>query len=64
MYDLELLRGIPVDDWIALSNDESRVVAHGPDLDGVIANAMAMGEFRPIITGAAVPMDLIAIFHE
>jgi hypothetical protein len=63
LFDPEMLRGLPLSDWIALSNDETRVVAHGPDLAAVIEEAKSMGESRPIITGVPVRMDLIAIFH-
>ena len=64
MFDPEILRGIPNSDWIALSNDESRVVAHGPSLPDVIASAKSNGEDDPLITGVPVAVELLTIFHD
>jgi hypothetical protein len=46
---LDLLRSAPLNSWVALSQDESRIVAAGQNLDEVIATTHAMGEQDPLI---------------
>lgn len=46
---LELLRSAPLDAWIALSGDESRIVAIGNNFGEVSARADALGEVDAII---------------
>jgi hypothetical protein len=46
---LELLRSAPLDAWVALSGDESRIVAVGSDYGEVSALADAAGEEDAII---------------
>lgn len=46
---LKLLRDAPLDAWIALSQDESRVVATGADYDEAARRADEAGEADPLI---------------
>ena len=46
---LDLLRSAPLDSWVALSQDESRIVATGRNLNEVIEQTHAMGERDPLI---------------
>ena len=46
---LELLRGAPLDKWIALSSDESKIVGVGNDYAEAVAKADAAGETDPLI---------------
>jgi Family of unknown function (DUF5678) len=46
---LELLRSAPLNAWIALSEDESRIVAVGNDFAEVSEKADAAGEPEAII---------------
>jgi hypothetical protein len=46
---LELLRTAPLDAWVALSQDESRIVATGNDYDEVARGADEAGEADPVI---------------
>ena len=58
--DLEkLLKGIPTGEWVALSSDMGRVLAHGADLQRVLADAGASGEQDPVIM--RVPDPTVAL---
>ncbi len=46
---LNLLRTAPLDAWVALSQDESRIVATGSDYDEVAQRADEAGETDPVI---------------
>jgi len=46
---LKLLRSAPLDSWVALSGDESRIVAVGRDYGEVATLSDAAGESDPII---------------
>ena len=46
---LEILRSAPLDAWIALSEDESRLVAVGTDYGDVSEKADAAGEPNAVI---------------
>jgi hypothetical protein len=46
---LEILRSAPLDKWIALSEDESRLVAVGDDYSDVSDKADAAGEKDAVI---------------
>ena len=46
---LKLLRDAPLDSWVALSQDESRIVATGDDYDQVARRADEAGETDPVI---------------
>ena len=46
----ELLKGVPRGSWVAISSDETHVVASGPDMQIVIDTAKNLGEPEPIIT--------------
>lgn len=52
---LAALRGAPLDRWVALSADESRVVADGDSFESVAAAAEHAGESDPLIV--KVPED-------
>ncbi len=44
-----LLAGIPKGAWVALSNDESRVVTYAAELQEVLQKAKELGEQNPVI---------------
>lgn len=46
---LELLRSAPLDTWIALSEDESRIVATGASYAEVAVNSERAGVDDPVI---------------
>lgn len=46
---LELLRSAPLNSWIALSEDESRIVATGSTYSEVVERSEAAGEQDPLI---------------
>jgi hypothetical protein len=46
---LKLLRTAPLNSWVALSQDETRIVASGPNLEDVIEETHATGEMDPLI---------------
>jgi hypothetical protein len=44
-----LLSGIPKGAWVALSSDETRVVAYAAELQEVLQKAKEAGEDKPVI---------------
>lgn len=46
---LELLRSAPLNTWIALSEDESRIVAIGATYSEVVERSEQAGESDPLI---------------
>jgi len=46
---LELLRSAPLNSWIALSEDESRIVATGATYSEVVERSERAGESDPVI---------------
>ena len=49
--DLErLLTNVPRGAWVAISSTYDRVIAFGPDLGSVMAEARANGEHDPLMT--------------
>ena len=46
---LRLLRSAPLDTWIALSEDESRIVAIGATYSEIVERSESAGEFDPVI---------------
>ena len=46
---LELLRAAPLDTWIALSEDEGKIVATGASYKEVVANSERAGVSDPLI---------------
>ncbi len=46
---LELLRSAPLDSWIALSEDESRIVATGSTYSEAAKRSEEAGEVDPVI---------------
>jgi hypothetical protein len=44
-----LLGGIPKGAWVALSHDEDRVLASGPELQEVLEKARETGETDPVV---------------
>jgi hypothetical protein len=46
---LELLRSAPMDSWIALSEDESRIVAVGATYEEVVKNSESAGFADPLL---------------
>lgn len=45
----KLLAGIPEGAWVALSNDEGRVVAYAAELQDAIHKAKELGEADPVV---------------
>jgi hypothetical protein len=54
VFDHKLLAEIPIDVWVALNADETRVVSHGPSLRNVLSDAALNGEPHPVIVGNPV----------
>ena len=46
---LEALRKAPLDSWVALSEDESKIIAVGSTYDEVVRNSEAAGVSDPVI---------------
>jgi hypothetical protein len=46
---LTLLRSAPLNSWVALSEDETRIVAIGTNYGEVVAKSDAAGEADPVI---------------
>lgn len=46
---LELLRGAPLDSWIALSADETKIVAVGSTYEEVVRNSEDAGVSDPLL---------------
>jgi hypothetical protein len=46
---LALLRSAPLDKWIALSEDETKIIAVGDNYQQVVERSEASGELDPII---------------
>jgi len=58
--DLEvLLKGVSRGEWVAISSDMIRVLAHGADMQLVIRQANALGEADPTIM--RVPDPTVAL---
>ena len=55
----KLLSGVPKGAWVALSNDEDRVVAYAADLQVALAKAKEAGETDPVVL--RVPEDASAL---
>ncbi len=45
----KLLSGVPKGAWVALSDDEDRVVAYAADLAEVVKRANELGESDPLV---------------
>jgi hypothetical protein len=45
----EALKSAPLDRWIALSEDESRIVADGASYDEAVRNSENAGESDPVL---------------
>jgi hypothetical protein len=56
----EILAGVPKGCWVALSEDQTRVVAYDPELNEAIKKANQAGEFDPVVT--RVPEDESHVF--
>ena len=46
---LEIPRSAPLDSWIALSEDESKIVAVGDSYDGVVSKSEKAGVSDPVL---------------
>ena len=55
MTRLEALQNASPDTWVALSEDESRVVAYGATYEEAVAKAEALGVSDPVLI--KVPQD-------
>jgi hypothetical protein len=50
VYDFsELLQGVPPGAWVAISNDEKRIVAYAAEMRDAVKAANDAGEQAPII---------------
>ena len=45
-----LLKNIPKGDWVLLSADQEKLLAHGPDLSAAFQTAKDSGEEAPFVT--------------
>jgi len=59
---LDLIDGIPPRTWVALSADESRVVATGSTCGEAVENAEANGEMHPILMMSRPGPGIISVF--
>ena len=59
---LDLIDGIPPRTWVALSADESRVVATGGSYGEAIDNTEANGEMHPILMMSRPGPGIISVF--
>ena len=57
---IALLKGLPAGAWVAISEDASRVIAYGAELQAVIDRARAEGEQDPVIL--RVPEQAVTLF--
>lgn len=46
---LEMLRGAPLDSWIALSEDETKIVAVGKTYEEAVARSEEQGVVDPVL---------------
>ena len=46
---VDALRSAPLDSWVALSEDESRIVASGATYEEVVKKSEEAGVFDPVI---------------
>ena len=46
----KILADVPKGSWVALSNDEERVVAYADDLEEALDKAREAGETDPVVT--------------
>lgn len=58
---LKLLRSAPLDSWIALSEDETRIVAIGKTYSEVSALSDAAGEADPLILKTPTRWEAISV---
>ena len=56
----KLLAGVPKGSWVAISKDETRVLAYSASLDQALEKAKAAGEPDPIVI--RVPETEAALF--
>ena len=57
LYDQ--MADLPVGDWVAFSEDERRILAHGEDADAVMAEAKNNGEAHPLIARVLDPDQMM-----
>lgn len=57
----ELLSHVPIGAWVALSQDESHVVAYAEDMRDAIEKAKAAGEDNPVVTRAPHPQMALVL---
>jgi hypothetical protein len=55
----EVFRDAPQGEWLALSNDETRVVAHAASFHDALERAHDLGEADPVMTKAPLPYALV-----
>jgi len=58
---LEVLRAAPLDKWIALSSDESRIVATGDSFQEAADKSDASGEPDPVILKTPASWAVISV---
>ena len=54
-----VLEGIPRGEWVAVSSDMGRALAHGDDVQTVVKQANALGESEPVLM--RVPDPAVAL---
>lgn len=55
----ELLKNVPSGAWVAISEDEEKVVAYGPEMQQVIATAHGKGVKQPLIVKAPDRQEIL-----
>jgi len=58
---LELLRSAPLDSWIALSEDETTIVASGSTYEEVVRNSEKVGVSDPLLIKTPKAWHYIAV---
>lgn len=59
IFDPKLLEGLPPGTWVAISEDQERVVGNGQTIDEALQQAKKNGEPKASIIG--VPVDRSAL---
>lgn len=58
---LELLRSAPLDSWVALSEDETKIVATGATYEEVVKNSDSAGVADPVLVKTPKSWHSIAV---
>ncbi len=56
----QILKGIPKGAWVAISPDQTKVIAFGSDLSEVMDRSAELGESDPIVTKVPQSQNALA----